>query len=282
MSLKAVLRVSERLGDIAWHIRGQERKLALGNLRIAFPQKSEEERTEIARQVARNLIRNGLELIWLLGHRDLISKLVRVEGVEHLRDAISTGNGVILLTAHFGNFMLLSARLAEESDRVSVLINMPPDAKMADMIRRYQERVGVHPIARSPEWASFRECLRRLQNGEVVCLIADEEARSGGVFVDFFGYLVPTPKGPAALAIRSGAEVVPAFAYHLPGGSQKIVIDRPLKIPRNDTQDSITEATAILTKVIERVIRDDPTQWSWITHRWRKRRGKVEDSGGLS
>jgi KDO2-lipid IV(A) lauroyltransferase len=113
-----------------------------------------------------------------------------------------------------------------------------------------------------------------LKNNEVVCVIADEEARKGGVFVDFFGYQVPTPKGPAFIAARSGAEVLPAFIYRGFSARHRIVIEPPVDIPRDDTAEAVEKATAIMTKIIENVVRKYPEEWAWITHRWRKRLDK--------
>jgi len=264
-------RLSEWAGNIAWHVRKSDWRRALGNMRLALPDLSAEERVEICKRVARNLARNALDLVWFVGHPDQVSNLVRLEGLEHIRSALSKGKGVVVLSAHFGNFMMLCVRLAQEEFPFSAVINMPKDPKTAAIFKRCQEGFGMHPIDRSPQWASFRECLKRLNNGEVVCLIMDEEARKGGVFVDFFGYQVPTPKGPAALAIRSGAEVVPAFAYNLPGGRQKIVVQPSLDMPSDYNDESVRQATAVMTKAIEAVVRKDPEQWSWISHRWRKR-----------
>ncbi|HUT04588.1 MAG TPA: hypothetical protein VM163_11945 [bacterium] len=272
-------RLSDRSGSIAWHVTKSDWRRALDNMRLALPDLSEPERIRMCKQVARNLARNVLELLWIVGHPHLAADIVQVEGLEHIKSAVSRGRGVVVLSAHFGNFMMLCLRLALEDFPFSAVINMPQDPQTAAMvIKGCQEVFGMHPIDRSPRWASFRECLSRLKNGEVICLIMDEEARKGGVFVDFFGYQVPTPKGPAALAIRSGAKVAPAFAYNLPGGRQKIVVQPPLNMPSEYNDESVRQATAVMTKAIEAVVREDPEQWSWISHRWRKRLDKGSNS----
>ena len=268
-------RLSDWSGSIAWHVTKSDWRRALDNMRLALPDLSEQERIRICKQVARNLARNVLDILWILGHRHLAADIVQVEGMEHIKSAVSRGSGVVVLSAHFGNFMMLCLRLASEGFPFSVVINMPQDPQTAAiLLKACRERFGLHLIDRRPQWASFRECLSRLRNGEAVCLIMDEEARKGGVFVDFFGYQVPTPRGPAALAIRSSAEVVPAFAYNLPNGSQKIVVQPPLKMPSEYNEDCVRQGTAAMTKAIEAVVREAPEQWSWISHRWRKRLAK--------
>ncbi|MCD6326080.1 hypothetical protein J7M28_00790 [bacterium] len=262
-------------GKLAWYLRGKDRRLAFANMELAFPSLTDEEKTSISKTAARNLLKNLLELAWINGHPDLMPKLVELEGMEHIQNAAANGKGVVVISAHLGNFMLLCLRLAMECDGFSVVINIPPDKGIAAMLRSCHARFSMNPINRNPQWASFRESLRRLKKDEVICLIADEEARKGGVFVDFFGHLVPTPKGPAALAIRSGATVVPAFAYHLPEGRQKVVVHPPLRMPEGYTDEHIQEGTAVFTKTIEEAIREHPEEWAWINNRWRKRLTKT-------
>ncbi len=270
------------MGSIAWRVMRRNRELALCNLRLAFPDKSDSERLLISKKVARALIVNVFQIAWMMGRREQMEELIEVEGLEHIENALKKGNGAILLGAHFGNFILQCLRLGSESFTFSTIVNMPKADRLSAIITQRANEMGLNIIARRHAWAATRETLRRLKNNEVVCVIADEEARKDGVFVDFFGYQVPTPKGPALLAVRSGAAVLPTFIYRFPGARQRIVVEPPVEIPRDDTADAVQSATAIVTKVIEKVVRKYPEEWAWITHRWRKRRGERASDDRIS
>ncbi len=261
------------MGSIAWRVMRRNRELALCNLRLAFPDKSESERLLISKKVARALIVNGFQIVWMAGHRRQMLELIEVDGLQHVQNALRKCNGAILVGAHFGNFILQCLRLGSEDFTFSTIVNMPEADRLSAIITQRANEMGLNIIPRRLAWAATRETLKRLKNNEVVCVIADEEARKDGVFVDFFGYQVPTPKGPALLAVRSGAVVLPTFIYRFPGARQRIVVEPPVEIPRDDTSDAVQSATAIMTKVIEDVVRKYPEEWAWITHRWRKRRG---------
>jgi len=269
------------MGSLAWRVMGRNRELALGNLRLAFPEKSERDRLLISKKVARALIVNALDVVWMAGHRPQMRELIEIEGLEHIENALEKGNGAILLGAHFGNFILQCLRLGSESFTFSTIVNMPKADRLSAIITQQANEMGLNIIPRRQSWAATRETLKRLKNNEVVCVIADEEARKGGALVEFFGHWVPTLKGPALMAIRSGAAVLPTFIHRLGGARQKIVIEPPVEIPVA-ALDAVEMGTAIMTKVIENVVREHPEEWSWITHRWRKRRGKPVEGNRVS
>ena len=267
-------RVARMIGNLAWHVMRRNRALALGNLRLALPEQSEGERLLVSKKVARSLIVNAFQVAWMAGHRERMRELIEIDGLEHVRSALGRGHGVILLGAHFGNFILQCLRLGLEDFAFSTIVNMPESRSISDILTRGANELGLNIIPRARAWSATRDTLNRLKNNEVVCVITDEEARKGGVFVDFFGYQVPTPRGPALLAARSGAEVLPAFIYRDFGARHRIVVESPVDIPRDDTAEAVEKGTAIVTKIIENVVRKYPEEWAWITHRWRKRLDK--------
>ena len=271
-------RVGRAMGSLARRIMRESRELASSNLRLALPDLSEDERSRIGKAAAQNLLINAFQVVWMVGHRREMRELIEIDGLEHVADSLKSGNGTILLGAHFGNFILQCLRLGSENFTFSTIVNMPKAKGLSSIITRKANEMGLNIIPRRRAWAATRETINRLSNNEVVCVIADEEARKGGVFVDFFGHQVPTPKGPAQLALRSGADVLPVFIYRLGGARQRIVIEPPLQIPRDDTEDMVEGGTAIMAKAIEGVVREHPEEWAWITHRWRKRRRKRDDS----
>lgn len=264
-------RAGRALGGVAWWVRKRDRELALSNLELVFGDRADAERKRISKEAARLLLVNALQVVWMAGNPRKMHELVEVEGLEHIVKARSEGKGAILLSAHFGNFVLLTLRMGFEDFTFSTVVNMPSSEILSSFIRNRAQGMGLNIISRKPRWAAVKSMVRRLQANEVVCVLADEEARKGGVWVDFFGYTVPTPQGPAALALRSGAPVLPTFIYRLGGGRQRIVIDPPLVLPRQEGLSAAKESMEVMTKSIEAVIREHPEEWPWVSHRWRKR-----------
>ena len=110
-------------------------------------------------------------------------------------------------------------------------------------------------------------CLRK---NEIICFIADENKRRGGVEVDFFGHNTPTAVGPAVLSLRTGAALVPLFIVRQKDNTHKIIIEPALEcnLSGNKSED-IHTLTSAFTKRIEFYIREYPDQWLWTNRRWK-------------
>ena len=115
-----------------------------------------------------------------------------------------------------------------------------------------------------------RRMLRRLRGNEIICIIADEYKRHGGVTVPFFGHPVPTAPGPALLALRTGAALLPLFVVRQPDDTHRVIIDPPLEhAPTGDRDADVRALTALFTGRIEHYIRSYPDQWWWLNRRWK-------------
>jgi KDO2-lipid IV(A) lauroyltransferase len=118
---------------------------------------------------------------------------------------------------------------------------------------------------------ALRQILSGLRKNEIVCLLADEKKRKTGVLVDFFGHPAPTAPGPAVLALRTGAPLVPIFIARSNEGLQHIYIEPQLDLSLNgDRSSDIPTVVSAYTKVIEHYVRMYPDQWFWINNRWKK------------
>jgi len=118
---------------------------------------------------------------------------------------------------------------------------------------------------------ALRQILSCLRKNEIVCILADEKKSKTGVLVDFFGYPAPTAPGPAVLALRTGAPLVPIFIVRRDDGSHHIYIEPQLELSLNgDRSSDIPAVVSAYTKVIENFIRMYPDQWFWINNRWKK------------
>jgi lauroyl/myristoyl acyltransferase len=196
--------------------------------------------------------------------RDQIIDKVKLEGEEHLKNALEMHKGVLALSAHLGTFTLIGARLAAAGYPFSVVVKQPADKRFAQLIDDYRAHLGIHTISAKPRREAAREVLKALRDNRIVLLIADE-FKSGDVMVDFFQMKAPAPRGPATLALRTGALTLPMFAVR--GADDSVVLTIGPAIPpdeRGDIEESVVATTALYTRYIEAAIRKYPDQWNWL------------------
>jgi Kdo2-lipid IVA lauroyltransferase/acyltransferase len=261
-------------GRAAFRLDSRHVKIGMRNLEIAFPEKSAAERRRILRESYINLGRSGAEYVRLGGffYRRLLRK-VRYEGLEFWENArrFHAGRGVLILSAHFGNFELLATGHALHGHRISLVHHtqrfLPADA----LLTFVRERVGVEIIRKH---AAARAVLRALRAGEMVGIPFDQNAkRSEALFVPFFGELAATTSGLARLARMSGAAVVPVFIVRDPKlRTHRIVIQGELPLQSTgDAEADILENTRRFVAAIEQIVRVYPEQFLWTHRRYRTR-----------
>ncbi len=189
---------------------------------------------------------------------------VTLEGEEHIRRALEKGKGVLALSAHLGTFTMIGARLAASGYPFSVVVKHPADARFAKVTDDYRAQIGIHTISAKPRRDAVRSILKALRENRIVLIIADE-FKSGDVKVDFFGMKVPAPRGPATLALRTGAVTLPMFATRRFDNSVVLTVGAPITpIARENLDKGVVATTAVFTRYIEAAIRDYPDQWNWL------------------
>jgi len=196
--------------------------------------------------------------------KERIISNTRLDGEEHLQRALAKGRGVLALSAHLGSFTTIGPRLAASGYPFSVVVKQPRDERFARLMNDCRARVGVHTISAKPRREAVRGILRALRNNRIVLVIADE-FKSTGITVDFMGQRSAAPRGPATLALRTGAVTLPMFAIRQPDHSLILSVEPEIKpIQKDDLEESIAATTALFTRYLEGMIRRYPEQWNWI------------------
>lgn len=210
---------------------------------------------------ARGVLDTAEAMYFSRGH---VLSTVALEGEEHIRRALEKGRGVLALSAHLGAFTMIGPRLAAAGFPFSVVVKQPGDERFARLIDGYRAQIGVHTISAKPRREAVRGILKALRENRIVLVIADE-FKSGDVMVDFLGLKVPAPRGPATLALRTGAVTLPMFAVRQPDGSLTLAVGAPLSpVERADLEESVVATTAVYTRHLETAIRRHPDQWNWL------------------
>lgn len=260
------LAAGERLGNLA-HALGIRRAVAEKNLELAFPERGAAERAAILSEHYRELGRVCVEYASLpeLAASAPGEVVAEVRGEEHLDAAHARGRGVVILTGHVGNFELAGAWVAR-SRPLDFVVKPLSNPAMERWIsaRRQAARVGQIEIG-----AGMRAVFAALGANRCVAFLADQDARRHGVFVPFFGRLASTPVGPAAISLRRGCPLVPAFARRLPDLRHRIEFHPPLEVENPDAPDAALRLTALHTALLEARIRERPSDWFWLHRRWK-------------
>jgi KDO2-lipid IV(A) lauroyltransferase len=227
---------------------------------------------EIVRKSLRNFFRDFVEIaIALVIPADKLRSEIPIEGRENLDTALAKGQGVIVLSAHLGNFFLAGTRLAIERYPTYVLINQPRNRQFARFMDDYRLKVQQKTIHARPRREALRELNRVLRRNELAIVIADEYRGSNGIHVTFFGRTVLAQRGPATLALRTGAAVVPIYLVHDQGQGLKMIIEPELDLIRTDRDKAaIRENTLRMTQWLERTVRAYPEQWNWMNIHWQE------------
>jgi KDO2-lipid IV(A) lauroyltransferase len=190
-------------------------------------------------------------------------------GGEHLNAALGKGRGVIILSAHLGNFFLVGTRLALEDHGIHILINQPNAGHFAKLMDYYRSEIKLSTIHARPRLQALREINAVLRDAGIVVIIADEYRKDNGVPTTLFGRTVLARRGPVTLATRTGAALVPACIVRQPDDSLKLIIEPELDLTRSGRgQGGSTENVLRMTQWLERTVRAYPDQWNWMNIRW--------------
>ncbi len=261
-------------GWLAYVLDRRHVRIGIRNLEIAFPERDAAERRRILRASYINLGRGAAEYIRLGGffYRRL-TRRVRYVRLDYLNDIIArgAGRGVLILSAHFGNFELLAPAHAMYGHQIG-LVHHTQRFLAGDALTTFvRKRAGVTVIRKH---AAARPVLKALRRGESIGIPFDQNAkRSEAVFVPFFSEMAATASGLARLVAISGAPVVPVYLVRDPSmRTHRIEIYDEIPVQRSDDAAAdILENTRRFMHALEEVVRRYPEQFLWTHRRYRTR-----------
>jgi KDO2-lipid IV(A) lauroyltransferase len=275
LPMRAVLGVGGFLGRAFYLIDGPRRRLALRNLRAAFPIRDERQCRSTAREMFAHFGRLLLVLLKFSTTRpDRMLASVEFAGADRVVQAHAQGKGVLLFTGHFGFWEINALVHALELAPMAVLARPLDNPLLNGLLESVRMSTGNSVIYRR---GAIRRVLRALDANQAVAVLIDQHIHSAdAVYVDFFNRPAATTSALAALALRTGAPVVPVFALPLPGGRFRMVYEHPVDPPREAGPEAIRDFTQRCTDVLEMYVRRYPALWLWMHRRWREVEAKGE------
>lgn len=193
---------------------------------------------------------------------------IEVVGYPLIAEALEQGNGVILALPHLGGWEWAGRWLTDRGHRVTVVVEKIEPPELFDWFATLRAKLGMTVVPLGPQ--AGKVILQALNNNEIVCLLSDRDIGGGGVEVEFFGERTTLPGGPATLALRTGAPILPVAVYFTRRSSGHLGLVRP-PIPterRGKLRDDVARVTQYLAHELEYLIRRAPEQWHLFQPNW--------------
>lgn len=259
-------RLGGGVGMLAFWLIPERRRIARINLTRCFPHLSEAERERLARAHFRAFCRSFVDygLLWW-APRGRIERLIRIEGVEHLRAL--RGQPVILLAPHFVGLDVGGTRLSMEGDFVSMFANQKHPG-VAALLRRGRSRFGDQRLVSRQQ--GIRAAIAAIREGRPFYYLPDQDyGARDALFVPFFGVPAATVTALSRLARITGAKVLPAVTRMLPDGGGYVLSIEPAwsDFPGDDLEADTRRVNAY----IESRVREMPEQYFWMHRRFKTR-----------
>ena len=267
-------RVAQELGKMtglfAYFIPISRKSVAYENIRASF----ESDLTETdARKLLRKVYMHFGQMLFEVPHVLRINsrnfnRYMTIQGEENLRRAWKKEKGILFLTAHLGNWELMSAVGSLYFGNTTLVPRRSDSAAVDRVINELRTRFGAEIILAQ---GAMRALIKALKRNMMLGIFLDQNVDwYEGVFIPFFGRWACTNKGLALMARKTGAPVVPVFTVRESNGRHRMIFEKEIELRK--TKDKIRDVednTALFTQVIERYVRKHPDQWLWFHRRWK-------------
>lgn len=224
---------------------------------------------ETAREMMRSYGRYYAEALWTRERRtEGMLASTRVEGLDKIVDAWNAGNGLVLALPHMGNWEAAAPIASDLGLPVVAVAEVLPNRRITDWFTAMRSELGIEIVLATGRLEVMRRLEQAIADNKAVALLSDRDLKGKGVEVDFFGEKTTMPPGPATLAVRTGAPLIPVGCYFDDGGYQVVIRD-PVPIPEEGSRSEIVAATTQrLARELETIIGQAPEQWHLVVPNW--------------
>lgn len=261
--------LGKSIGLLLLMISKKRRMVTYENIRYAYPEKSVEERYSIVRAAYENL---GITLVELLAFPTYSSleleQLISVKNSHFLTEQHKKGESMLLLSGHYGNWELLAYGVAAILDIPFAIVVKQQQNSSSDKILNAYRILKNNSVI--PMHSAARSIIEHIKKGKAIAMLTDQAADPHkDIFVDFFGRPAVTYEAPAYLSIKYQIPIIFGVAKRLQSGKYEVILHKIEPPTTEITPKSVRELTQQHTKLLEQIIRVDPTQWSWQHKRWK-------------
>ncbi|MBI3038748.1 lysophospholipid acyltransferase family protein [bacterium] len=233
----------------------------LKRARELLPEEFSPRKDEVIKGMAENQISNLLEIFLYEKIMRVQPSFVEILGIEHLKNAVSMNRGVIILSAHFGNWELIAYTLVKLGFPIYAIVRPQAVNRMTEFMNSFRERRGVKVLMAE----NLKLSLKILRGGGLVGIVSDLNAREWGYQASFFGRKASFYPTPVILSERSRAPVIPAFIERQRSGVQIVRFEPPILWKSDGT---MVEKIQQYVSRYENAIRKRPDHWVWFHERY--------------
>ena len=263
----ALLTLGRGAGILYYRFIKKQRQRAIGQM-MAGLAISEEEAKKLVKASFINMATNVFEIFYMPRlNENNFRAYIDIEHLERLTDVLAEGHGVVVLTGHIGTWEWLSAAFTLSGLPVTAIAKPQPNEQYTRVLNDLRATIHVEIFSRGT--SELLAAARALKQGKILGFLADQDAGPGGAFIDFLGRPASTPMGPAVFSRKFNAPVIPAFILRREDGRHRVIVGEALRYEdHGDTDRDLYDFTVRMTRILERVVRENPTQWLWFQKRW--------------
>jgi KDO2-lipid IV(A) lauroyltransferase len=196
-----------------------------------------------------------------------LDRLMSYEGLEYLDAALAAGQGAILATPHLGGWDPGGAWFTRNGYELTVVVEPLEPPEVFDWFVEFRRSIGMEIVPLGP--SAGTAVIKALKAGRPVALLCDRDIFGTGVEVEFFGERTTLPSGPATLALRTGAPLIPVAVYFRDPEGYHGVVRPPIPVERTGSlRDDVSRITQVLAHELEKFIRRAPEQWHLLQPNW--------------
>lgn len=267
LPLKSAYGVACVIADLWYGVSRTDREAVRKNLERVTGSKDRKELNRMAREVFRNFAKYLVDFFRFSKiDSEYIKNFVKVEGIGYLDEALAKGKGVVLLSAHIGNWELGALVVSSLRQPVTAVALTHGDKRINDFFTKQRATGNVKPIKIG---MSLRSCYETLKNNGLLALLGDRDFSGNGRYMDFFGCPALIPKGPAVFGARLDVEIVPTFMVREKDDTFRLIFEPSLKKSSASAEDDkVDDIMKEYLSVIERYIKMYPTQWYMFRRAW--------------
>ena len=258
------------LGNLLYCLAVSQRRIVNRNLRFCFVDSSPQQIQSKSKHIFQHFGITILELLQMayLSKQELVSK-VRVENIEILIKAIAEQKGIVLITAHLGNYEVAAQSVpCILGQQMSAVAKKLRNVRLNRFIHNLRTRFGNKVIYKK---GALPEIMQTLREGAIVGIMMDISRRFDGVEVSFFDRRATATPAAALLGLRCKSPIIPAFCHRNPKGELIVRVEPPVEIRRSsDLRSDLQFNTQLITDRVERAVRNYPEQWNWLLKRWKE------------
>jgi len=269
LGLNASRKLSGFLAFIFYYLIPIRKETVLENLTNAFPEYDEKKIRNIAYNAYKSFLTAFIEILYLPKiSRQGLKAAVNCPNKELIETKFKEDKGVILLSAHFGNWEYVAASVALQLNiPFSVVVKPQRNPYVSDWMNKVRTRWNNDVVSLG---LSIRKIYQTLKEKKIVAMVADQRGPQESIKVEFFGRKVSVHVGPVVLALKTGAPILYGIPVRQKDNSYKIVMHEISKdnLPEDD-EEKIIELSQRHTAYLESFIREYPEQWLWMHKRWK-------------